>query len=26
VRDSLDGHLQELRSGAARKLRSAREM
>jgi hypothetical protein len=26
VRDSLDGHLQELRSGAVRKLRSAREM
>jgi hypothetical protein len=26
VRDSLDRHLQELRSGAARKLRSAKEM
>jgi hypothetical protein len=26
VRDSLDGHLQELRLGAVRKLRSAREM
>jgi hypothetical protein len=26
VRDSLDGHLQELRSGAAKKLKSAREM
>jgi hypothetical protein len=26
VSDSLDGHLQELRSGAANKLRSAREM
>jgi hypothetical protein len=26
VRDSLDRHLQELHSGAARKLRSAREM
>jgi hypothetical protein len=26
VRDSLDRHLQELRSGAAKKLRSAREM
>jgi hypothetical protein len=26
VRDSLDGHLQELRSGVAKKLRSAREM
>jgi hypothetical protein len=24
--DSLDGHLQELRSGAAKELRSAREM
>jgi hypothetical protein len=26
VRDSFDGHLQELRLGAAKKLRSAREM
>jgi hypothetical protein len=26
VRNSFDGHLQELRSGAAKKLRSAREM
>jgi hypothetical protein len=26
VSDSLDGHLQELRSGAAERLRSAREM
>jgi hypothetical protein len=26
VSDSLDGHLQELRSGAVKKLRSAREI
>jgi hypothetical protein len=26
VNDSLDGHLQELRSGATKELRTAREM